>query len=230
MYRPMIYRPKSFGLQRTIKSRTERKKELLEYGDGPKPTQDQLNHFKEHRKAIVESKLFPQLKRTKDTLHGAQSRNIQIKKKIGKEEAEKRELIAQTYDYDVWSRFPKKRAIEIENKLDKHFKADIAQVEKAPVGKKAPDYKSSKRRVERYTVVTPVTPAGKNEVDFTTLPIRPFKTNSIDGIKHETLKSSYKRAQEDKDIPIRTTRAYAEIRNTEKVDRLLKSRRKRGVL
>jgi len=228
VYRPLIFRPLTYNLKPTTKS----KRTILEKGDGPPPTQQQLDHFKRNRKPIIESLLVPQLKKSKDVLHGATSRNTQVQHKLGTEEAKKQNLLVSTYDYDIWSKQPKKRAIEIENKLDKQYNADIAQVEKMPVGKRAPDFKGKPKtkQVDRYTVITPATPAGKQEVDYTSLPSRPFTTNTIHGVRHETISSSYKRAQQDKDIPLRSERAYAEIRKAQKLDSILKRKGRKGVL
>jgi len=229
MFRPLIFRPKTFNLRPPTR---QEKREIFEKGDAPPPSQEQLQFFSKNRKAILESKLVPQLRKSRDVLHGAESRNTIVKQKIGQEEAKKQNLITRTYDYDVWSKMPRKRAVEIENEIDKEFGADVAQVEKLPVGKDAPDYQSSKKgkKIERYGVVTPLTPAGKQEVDYASFPVRSFATNTINGVRHETLKSSYRRAQEDKDRPIRSERAYREIRNAERLDRILRQRGKRGVL
>ena len=228
MFKPRMFRPFTTNLKPPSR---QPKRQLFEIGDGPPPTQKQLEHFRKNRKPIIESLLVPQLKKSKDIMHGATSRNIIIQKKIGKEQAQKQNLITPTYDYDVWSAMPKKRAVEIENKIDKQYNADVAQVEKLPIGKRAPDVAGQPtKKHERYAVVTPATPTGKQEVDYTSFPARPYKTNTIDGVRHETLASSYKRAQEDKNIPLRTERASREIQSTGRLDRLLRARGKKGVI
>jgi len=202
--------------------------QLLEANDGPPPTREQLQKFKENREEIIESKLFPQIKSTKNVLHGAQSRNRLIKKLLGEEEAKRQGLLSATYDYDVWSGMPKKHAVDIENKLDKQFKSDIAQVQKLQMGVATPG--EPKEHYERYGVVTRVTPAGKQEIDYSFFPNRPFKTVNVGGVRQETLKSTYEKAHKLKYQPRRGFKHWKEIRTLEAVEEKLKEKGKRGIL
>ena len=135
--------------------------------------------------------VYKDLRRRGGILHGKQNFNAQVKKRLGEKRAEQQGILADTYDYDVWVGDSKKRAVKMQDMIDKKMRCDIAWAEK----RQRPE--PSK---ERWVVKTNATPRGKVEVDYTTYPnpyLHPYKTVLINGIRHETLHSW---ASRDRDI------------------------------
>jgi len=65
------------------------RREVFEINDGPMPTREQQEHFRKNRDKVIKKYLIPQLKKTGNVLHGAQSRNMLIEDDVGKEKAKK---------------------------------------------------------------------------------------------------------------------------------------------
>jgi hypothetical protein len=196
---------------------------IEEQNDGPKPTREQVADFKQNRSNVIEEYLYPQLRRTGDIFHGAQSRNKIISDDIGEEEAKRLGLIKRTYDYDVYSRSPKSHARAIENAIDKRYNADMAYIEKKAMGKAQPSFLTtnltpfSKRKHDRWVVVTRATPSYQDaEVDYTTLPDRKVHTIKKKGIKHEKIESALERHNELVNVPMRAHKTWEDIKRLKK--------------
>ena len=179
---------------------------------GKEPTREEISYFKEHRKDILEPPLFAQSKRTGTALHGAQSRNIIMEHDLG-DVAHQKGLLKPTYDYDVWSKNPKKSAVEIEKTIDKKLGSDMTYIKVEAISK-APGTTGTKRDFERYTLMARATPATRQEVDYATFPIkseRPYNIVKIGGVKHEDVVSALDRAHDIKYNPKRYFKTFADI-------------------
>jgi len=198
------------------------KGEIIGKGDAPKPTPECIKEFKANRETILEPILFSQSKKHGTILHGAQSRNIMISNEIGKKKAEELGLLKPTYDYDVWAKSPRARALEAEKAIDKKMGCDIAYVKVEQIGRE-PGTKGKKEDFKRYTIVTPVTPPSRQEIDYATPPDkkkRPYKVITVKGVKHQDLESAYERAHELKWQPKRSFKTWMDIRIYQKYQQI----------
>ncbi|KKM79980.1 hypothetical protein LCGC14_1344490 [marine sediment metagenome] len=125
--------------------------------------------FERNQPAIRRS-IISSLGRKGGILHGARAQNAQLPRFLEKK----------TKDYDIFVRMPEKRAIALENKLDKLFRGDFFRVKKG---------KSKILPVSK--VISNVT--DKSIVDFAR-PNRQVPTKVISGIKVATLRDQKQRA------------------------------------
>lgn len=198
------------------------KGEIIGKGNAPEPTQECIKEFRSNRESILKPILFKQSKKHGTILHGAQSRNILISHEIGEEKARELGLLKSTYDYDVWAKSPRARAIEAEKAIDKKMDCDIAYIKVAAIARE-PGTKGKKEDFKRYTIVTPVTPPSKQEIDYATPPDKkkiPYKVIKIGGVKHQDLESAYERAHQLKWQAKRSFKTWKDIRIIEQFYKL----------
>jgi len=186
---------------------------IFEQGDGPEPTQEQIQKFSKNYKQITAPLVKRQLRQhKKDTMHGAYSVNEQVSEDYKRP----------TKDIDVWSNSPKKRAIQIENQLDKKAGCDIAHVEEKHIGTDSnrlmgigPPSEQKEPEHKRYLVVTK--PKDDLDVDYTTYPNRVYHRRLFQGFYHESLQSAHDRAKElARTQPIRSFKASEDVERIEK--------------
>lgn len=158
---------------------------LPDASNQPDPTPEQIQHFEEHGKKIIDQIVHKSLKKhkDKDALHGSKSLQLIIgKDKYPHEPA----------DWDVFSKEEKKRALEIEKAIDDKAGADIAHTRYQTVRKVSmgPDDPYTGKHL--YIVETPDV-RSDNSVDYMDFP-KDLPTLVKGGIRHEHLNIAYMKA------------------------------------
>jgi len=127
----------------------------------------------ERNQPAIRRTVISSLGRKGGILHGARAQNAQLPRKLEKP----------TKDYDIFVRFPNKRARALEMKLDKLFRGDFFRVKKG-----------KSKIVPVSKVVSNVT--DESIVDFAR-PNRKVETKVISGIRVATLRDQKQRAMKN---------------------------------
>ena len=142
----------------------------------PKATWSDVLELRERRNTLVRKPLIRQAKRTGNVFYGGQGVNMIVGTNYERH----------THDFDVFSRHPKRHAIEIERGIDRGVNADLAYVEQTR-------YIDRGRANPLFRVK--IRPYGDAEVDFNLMP-RDIRTTTVKGVRVETLdraEGKYKR-------------------------------------
>jgi len=139
----------------------------------PEPSMSDYFELRQNRGKIVIKPILYQAKRDGNVLYGAFAVNQLVDKQSQRD----------TYDIDVYSKMPKKHAIELEKNIDRSVNADLAYVEQS-------EYPQGKKWKKIYRVKTKMN--NVVEADYNTMPtdIKWVKRN---GIKYETLERAEKK-------------------------------------
>ena len=132
------------------------------------PTLEETDNF--YKKKALIQKIILQTIKNKEIIYGEQAVKVRVPKHLQRE----------TTDYDVYSRTPKKDAIEAEKKLDKGFGGDYFYVEPA-------------EHEGTYKVRSRIN--GKGYADFTK-PTRDYGSDKIKGHKYIKVKHIKDRIKE----------------------------------
>lgn len=139
----------------------------------PEVTIEQELRFISEKDRFISNNIKTQSHRTGNIIYGCQSVNAQVKP----------EFRRQTTDYDIYSKKPKHDAIELEQKIDRHVNANIAQVRQVSYereGKKGKMYRVELKNFD-------------NLADYNKMPKEKIKTVKIGGVKYMALGESEKK-------------------------------------
>lgn len=147
----------------------EKKKRIFNTGKNlGEPTPIQEGRLISDWHNIVPPIIENHTRRNKNIIYGGRAVNA----KVGPD------FSRQSHDYDIYSKFPKRHAIQIEKRIDRKIGADVAHVEEVAFDNR--DGKSGKM----YRVVTK--PYGDPDVDYNLMPSS-IEFETINGIRYETL-------------------------------------------
>ena len=175
---------------------------ITEKGDAPTCSREKVENFKKNWERILTPKVISSIKRHNDILHGARSVNMLVGPKYSRP----------TKDFDVYSDNPQRRAVEIENEIDRCCGCDMAQVRHRSIPKVLPGEDDPLMAKDLYIVET--IPNNDGDVDYMKTP-RGIPTTRKNGIRHETLKEAYRKAQRNKDQPMRMVKTRQDINRIE---------------
>jgi len=161
-----------------------RTKTLPDSSNLPRPTQQQIQNYKDNHRTWINEIVMDSLRKHQktDALHG--SKSLQL-------------IIGPAYprkpqDYDVFSEEERKRATQIEKQLDQKAGCDIARTryEYIPKVSFGPDDPYTGKHL--YIVETPLI-HGDTSVDYMNMPEN-LPTETHNGIRHQSLDVSYQKA------------------------------------
>jgi len=185
---------------------------VSEKNDAPRCDRDQVEHFRDNYEKILPPKVLRSIRRHNDILHGSRSVNMIVGPRYSRP----------AKDFDVYSSEPQKRAVEIENQIDRACGCDMASVRHRQIPKVLPGEEDPFMAKELFIVETVVNNDG--DVDYMKTP-KGLPTTRKNGIRHESLKEAYRKAHKNKNQPLRMVKANADIKRIEAYWRSKKRRK-----